>query len=861
MVHQRQYQQPTNGVAGSKAPLLVLGAAALMIQGLLVLPTSASNAETTINISSSNSNNNDASVMANSGNSKVSFDLGVHHNLPTIASLSTGGTGPAGAGPQLWGTTFTAGMVSNSNNATTPANFQQGQEQEQDRQQKDALEGVSSALYRKIRLEEPSDAPATAVDSTAPMAAGVKDVRVVGEVEDIQSGETEPEVDEDLKKEVASTEKESVSLNNDTDTIDAKTKDGSKDVAAVGVIEEESLSIILNPAALSTLSTVVNDDKKKSKKITATEVEDEKTADVYDDDEDFQNDNDKTTAADETESETETETEAEADAGTPRVGDQVVLDKDGNLVKDITLESEAKKKSTDASSTTANKESKPSKPKADEEEEEEEEEGSGNKEDHKGKKGEEDNAKDDKETEEVKKDETRTVVSNDDKKKSHREQAFARLREQLVKQQQQQQQLSTGETDTTAVPAGLDQTAVASTPVVEDGTTTLARAADFVPLENMRAVMNAKAEKDKKENNKTQSPLTPQQIADTEHQGANAFFELFAADVFPEVKLVGNNHLQDLAFEQRLNKQKEDKKAKAAKKKQQQDKKDTKKVVNKKGGKKQRSQHQSEKRALFATAPEMTEKERVHAALENIFGKDGAAKIEAEADDSTDVEITAQGLGKGVFATAGADADVDAAADAAAEADAAADSEDTKFIDFDQDLDDEPIGILGAGKKDRRKKKHHHKHHAEAAIEGDATTVFTTGDDAKDKNAKDAKDTKDNKLTPPADSPMAKPSAGGPPERTVPGPSAGQPQPQQRQPQQPASGAASPASPPVGAPPAGAKGGPVTPSKGEAGSAGFGTVPMFGPAQLDLGNSAASLIASKSSIALALVFSVAWIVL
>ncbi|KAG0055891.1 hypothetical protein BGZ90_005658 [Linnemannia elongata] len=778
-----------------------------MIQGLLVLPTSASNAETTINISSSNSNKNDASVMANSGNSKVSFDLGVHHNLQTIASLSTGGAGPAGAGPQLWGATFTAGMVSNSNNATTPANFQQGQEEEQDRQQKDALEGVSSALYRKIRLEEPSDAPATAIDSTAPMAASVKDVRVVGEVEDIQSGETEPEVDEDLEKEVASTEKEAVSLNTDTDTIDANTKDDSKDVAAVAVVEEESLSIILNPTALSTLSTVVNDDKKKSKKITATEVEDEKTPDVYDGDEDFQNDNDKTNAADETESETEMETEAEADAGTPRVGDQVVLDKDGNLVKDITMESEAKKKPTGASSTTANKESKPSKPKAGEEEEEEEEEGSGDKEDHKGKKGEEDNAKDDKEDEEMKKDETRTVVSNDGKKKGHREQAFARLREQLVKQQQQQQQLSTGETDTTA------------------------------------------------------SPLTPQQIADTEHQGANAFFELFAADIFPDVKLVGNNQLQDLDFEQRLNKQKEDKKAKAAKKKQQQDKKDTKKVVNKKGGKKQRSQHQSEKRALFATAPEMTEKERVHAALENIFGKDGAAKIEAEADDSTDVEITAQGLGKGVFATAGADADVDAAADAAAEADAAADSEGTKIIDFDQDLDDEPIGILGAGKKDRRKKKHHHKHHAEAAIEGDATTVFTTGDDAKDKNAKDAKDTKDNKLTPPADSPMAKPSAGGPPERTVPGPSAGQPQPQQRQPQQPASGAASPASPPVGAPPAGAKGGPVTPSKGEAGTAGFGTVPMFGPAQLDLGNSAASLIASKSSIALALVFSVAWIVL
>lgn len=194
MAHQRQHQQPTNGGAGSKAPFLVLGAAALMIQSLLVLPTTA-NAETTINISTNN-NNNDASVVANSGNSKVSFDLGMHHNLQTIASLSTEGSGPAGAGPQFWGATSAAAMVSRSNNATTPANLQQEQEQ----QQKDALEGSSLALYRKIRLEETSDAPA-AVDSTAHTAATAKDVEVVEELEGIQSGEMEPAVDDDLGNE------------------------------------------------------------------------------------------------------------------------------------------------------------------------------------------------------------------------------------------------------------------------------------------------------------------------------------------------------------------------------------------------------------------------------------------------------------------------------------------------------------------------------------------------------------------------------------------------------------------------------------------------------------------------------------
>ncbi|KAF8927839.1 hypothetical protein BGZ47_001921 [Haplosporangium gracile] len=892
MVYQRQHQQSTNGCTDSKAPLLVLGAAAFMIQGLLVLPTTA-NAETTINIiinnNNNNSNNNDASVVANSKSGKVSFDLGVYHNLQTIAFLSTRGSGPAGAGPQLWRTTSAAATVSHSNNATTPATLQQRQEQAQE-QQKDTLENASSALYRKIRLDETSDASVTVDSTKTTPTAAIKNVGVVEEAEDIQSGQTDPVIDgDDLENEVASAEKESGSRNTHDassffDAVDTKKDDKKDDVTAVSVAEEESLPVILDPVSLSTPSTDFNDEEKKSNKKTAAPVVEEekkKKANDDDDDADVQSENDKSTTADETEIETETEADTAAKkaagAETPRVGDQVVLDKDGHLVKDVILNNEVEKKNTDVSSAekngnptaaaaTSDNTSKPLKPEEDEQEEEDEEEEE-EEEEKKGpkatgdKKGDEDKEanedEDDKEAEEAKKDESVTVVPEGGRKKktNHREQAFAKLREQLLKQQQQQP--STEMTDTTEAPVEPDQVTDATTPgIVENGITTLARAADFVPPEDMRAVMNAKAEKDKKENKKAQSPLTPQQIADTEHQGANAFFELFAANVFPNIKLVGNNQLQDLDFEQRLNKQKEDKKVKAAKKKQQQQ--------DKKGDKKQQQdRHQNEKRAIAAVTPEMTEKERIHAALESIFGKDGAAEIEAEADDSADVEITAQGLDKGIFA-------IEVEAGAAADADA--NGENAKIIDFDQDLDDEPIGILGTDRKEHHKekhhhkKKHHHKHHAKP-VQGDATTAFTTDDDTKGaKNTKDTKD--DNNLTPPADSLMSKPSAGGPSDRTILGPSAGQPQPQQHQPQQPAPGAASPASPSVGAspespsagaPPAGAKDGPVTPSKGETGTA--GTVPMFGPAQLDLGNSAASLLASRGSIALAFVFGVAWMVL
>ncbi|KAF9150565.1 hypothetical protein BG015_007635 [Linnemannia schmuckeri] len=861
MVHQRQHQQSTNGGTGSRAPLLVLGAAALMIQGLLVLPTTA-NAEAAININTNN--NDDASVVANSGSGKVSFDLGVRHNLQTIASLSTGGTGPAGAGPQLWRATSAAAMVSHSNNAATPANLQQYQDQAQE-QQKDSLKSPSSALYCKVRLEETSNASVAVNSTTTTPTMVTKNAGVVEEVHDIQSGEKDIVVDGG----------------------DPENEDDKKDdVTAVAVAEEEAFSVILNRVSLTIPFTDSNDEKKKSnKKTAATAVRKEEEEKVNDDnDVDVQNENDKSTAADETEIETETEVDTAAkeaaDAETSRVGDQIVLDKDGNFVKDVTLDTKAEKKDADVSSTEKNGEpaaadvtsdntSKSPKSEGDEQEEEEKKDprAAGDKktnEDKNGDEGKEVNEdEDDKEAEEAKKDEAVTVIPEGSRKKktNHHEQAFATLREQLLKQQrqqQQQQQPSTEVANTTEAPVEPDQVTDATTPsIAEDDITTLARAADFVPPEDMRAVMNAKDEKDKKENKKIQSPLTSQQIADTEHQGANAFFELFAADVFPDVKLVGNNQLQDLNFEQRLNKQKKDRKVKAAKKKQQQQDKKDKKVANKKSGQKQQQdRHQNEKRAIAATiAPDITEEERIHAALESIFGKVRAAKIEAEADDSADVEITAQGFGKSIFATA---AEADTAADTTATADAHEDGEDAKAIDFDQDLDDEPIGILGAGKKEHHKKKHH-KHHAKIA-EGDATTVFTTSDDAMDtKNSKDTKD--DNNLTPPADSPMSKPSAGNLPDRTIPSPSAGQPKPQQHQPQQPASGAASPASPSEGAPPAGAKGGPVAPSKDETGTAGFGTVPMFGPAQLDLGNSAASLLASRGSIALAFVFGVAWMVL
>ncbi|KAI7817706.1 hypothetical protein BC939DRAFT_316855 [Gamsiella multidivaricata] len=57
---------------------------------------------------------------------------------------------------------------------------------------------------------------------------------------------------------------------------------------------------------------------------------------------------------------------------------------------------------------------------------------------------------------------------------------------------------------------------------------------------------------------KKHEPLTPQQIADTEHQGANAFFGLFADNVFPDVQLAGNDEPKNLEFERQLRKQMEE---------------------------------------------------------------------------------------------------------------------------------------------------------------------------------------------------------------------------------------------------------------------------------------------------------------
>ena len=197
-----------------------------------------------------------------------------------------------------------------------------------------------------------------------------------------------------------------------------------------------------------------------------------------------------------------------------------MLDKDGNLVKDVTLESEAEKKATNASSTekqddaapvtvdtTAditinNKVSKLPKPEKDEEEEEQEQEEE--EKDGKGKKNEEDNKKDnaddDKESVETEKDKTMAVVLDGGENKGQREEAFTRLREQLVKQQQQQQQLSTVRP---TLPRH-QPNSIKPQMQVPPSLRTAPRPSPVLPIsyppEDMRAVMNAKAEKDKTEN-------------------------------------------------------------------------------------------------------------------------------------------------------------------------------------------------------------------------------------------------------------------------------------------------------------------------------------------------------------------------
>ncbi|KAK3846275.1 MAG: hypothetical protein J3R72DRAFT_256370 [Linnemannia gamsii] len=987
-----QHQQQQSG-AGSKAPLLVLGAAVLMIQGLLVFPTV--NAETPVTIHNPITVNG-ASIAKTNGEGKVSFDLGVHHNLQTLASLSTGGSGPAGAGPQLWAGSSSSSSPFSDENATTSARQQVKKKQEQEKTTATTvLKDVSSALYRKIRLEEEEsnvDAAAAAPSSlaasthitmtTSSMSTMKKQAREA--LDDVLSGEEEPADDGDeLEQQVASTEREAVSRNTpgvaslsepDTAAVvaaDAKSdiqKVTSKDVSVEAVKEDES-----HPPYSPSDS---DDNKKKRTKKVSVAVVDESKKETANDDNDDADDNTEGDQTDQLQDDmskktmdeivTETDTEvgdASGGAGadivedvsdaavededeTPRVGDQVVLDENGNLVKDVTLvkkKQQAVKESVEAKgdratpsvdkgtkttletiipSDSTEKGDEPlveaPKPEEVEDEEEEEEEAqpqqeveeagdkkkkdaadpettapADDKKETPGKKAEDEEDDDDEDKsnydEETKMEEkndvddaTAVVTDGKTKKTSHRGQVFAKLREQLLKkqeqeqeQQQQQEQLSqqTSPEDAEA-PAEGDLTASTTlTPKIDDGgdgTTTLVRAPDFVPQEDMHAIMNAKAVKDKKEKPLVGAPLTPQQIADTEHQGANAFFELFAADVFPDVKLLGNNQLQDLDFEQRLSKLKEDKKSKAkatAASAGKMDKKDKKKSKKQQDEEHHHHHHQNEKRAAIIPVLEtLTEKERIHEALENIFGKDGAAKVEAEAGDNntSDYKITVQGLNK----DNGNDA-TPAAAEAAAAGD---DGEDDDII---EDLDnDEPIEILGAGKNGHNK-KHHHKQYA-GTIEGDTTTVFSTGDDA-NKNAKDAKDSKNDKSSSSSTTgslPDAmKPNAGGgPPDRTAPGSSAGQPQ----QRQQPASGHAAPASPPPPPPASGAKGStpaaaaPAGTGGGKdaaAGTAGFGTVPMFGPAQLDFGNGAASTLlsssslVSKGSMAFALAFGIAWMAL
>ncbi|KAF9092601.1 hypothetical protein BGX23_004134 [Mortierella sp. AD031] len=789
MIHQQHKQQQQQ----SKTPLLLLGgAAALMIQGLLVIPA---NAETT--------NTNDA------GN-KVSFDLGVHHNLQAIGSLSTGGSGPAGAGPQLWGFT-SASIVSNANNTSTPSSAASAAVSTH----QGVVENASIALYRKIRLEDTMGDTANNDANTALNVGGAE------EAEDIISGEDaldEVTVDQtDIKK----NKEPSTIKNNDDD-------------------DKKELEIVV----------VEDTDKTKKDKVT-TEGE---TVDGDMDEDDQTGGADKKVAVD-SDPETETETEAETD----------VKEKEESTARDEHPASSERSKtsSLDTTGSDADKKTTTTKPAKDEPPQEAENDDDDDDDDDDDEKEQEDEEDGDKkkagsEAVDKKKDQGDKKINDDnddeedgdekdknvsDSKGGPREPAFAKLREQLLKQQQEKSPSTTSDNN--------------DSNINDDSIKTLVRAADFVPQEDMQAVMNAKATKDNKDKGTIKTlPLTPQQIADTEHQGANAFFELFAADIFPDLKLVGNNQLQDLDFEQRLSKQKQDRKSKAAKaaKATKKEKKDNRKKSDKKDKKQQQDQnrHLNEKRAVAGVADVATdasfaanlesEKEHIHAVLESIFGKAGTAakvdKAKAEEMDNADFEATTQG---------GLHKD-------------AADSNEEATI-FDEDLnDDEPIRILGVGKKGPHKKHHHMNHGAAATTEDEVSTVFSIGDDAKD--AKDAKDTKDTK-----ESKDSKPTADTPPNAMKPnagGPSAGQPQPkpQPQQHPQPASSASAPA----GAPPAGAKDGPSSPAKGlgkdgGAGTAGFGAVPMFGPAQLDLGNGTASSLASKTSIVFAVVFGIAWMAL
>ncbi|KAF9928791.1 hypothetical protein FBU30_002111 [Linnemannia zychae] len=762
MTNQRQLQlAQTNGP--KTAPFLVLGAAAaaLMIQGLLVpLPVHAhpnSESMTAVTIANANSNLNDAS--ASHADAPV---LTFHHNLQLVTTMSTGGSGPAGAGPQLLDT---SAMASHSNAINTsskgpgpadvlaPAVVQDKQE---------IRDKVATVMKSSAKIASVVDSPIVEGSKVEAVGKGL----LVNQVNSVHSREAKPivgdakqitEIIEPINDMPALASMSGDDGSEITEDINEVHQDNDQVVFAEN--DEEALGSFVDKSPtsatitkstelnmLSDLNTALADVNNLTTKPLGTLP---KSKDVNINEEIKENDNE-------------------------RLGGEVNTTEKGNQVEIKTSNETSDEEKYEINASVASPSSS----------------------------------------------------HDDSKSKSQRDQAIARLQEQLLNKPRQKQ---ASQADTVE-----PETLIPDNTTDENDATTFARAVDFVPQEDMRAVINAKTESDQKEG-KVQTPLTPQQIVDTEHQGANAFFELFAADVFPNLKLIGNNQIEDTSFEQRLHKQKANK-AKA--------------MANKESKRHQgENSHQNSKRA---DAPEQIEKERVHVQLEHIFGKEKAAEVEAEADESVaNYRITAQGPH----------------ANTAFAGDAGIDREGDIITGFDQDIDDEPIGIKGVSKKSHTKKKHHHKPHVDATNGSD---IYATGIDVMDvkddtmdtkdtKDAKDPKDAKDDKKTVVSPPDAMKPGAGGPPDRAALGPVSGQPN---QHPQQATSGSTTPSPPPPKPVPAtdGA-----APSKGgnkdAAGTAEFGTVPMFGPAQLDLGNSAGLVLASRGSIGLTLILGIVWLMI
>ncbi|KAG0327456.1 hypothetical protein BG000_000953 [Podila horticola] len=354
-----------------------------------------------------------------------------------------------------------------------------------------------------------------------------------------------------------------------------------------------------------------------------------------------------------------------------------------------------------------------------------------------------------------------------------------------------------------------------------------------IPLENLQAIADdqaAVASSADENLSALRHPPTPEEIKDTEHQGADAFFELLAPEVVAGRKVAHTLEQEKGEEDEDVTEAKEDKKQSKKDKKDKKAQKKGKKNNDKKSKKQEKNKNMAlEKRQIPAVpAPHVAAQHPLEAPEVHTDGKKEAKDAVKESpdadqdvsDDPADFTIQAEGVHhkKTKKKNKVKEADIDFVEQEKMDTifgldddivPAAASGNDYDTF-FNNDLGGtQEIGAMG-GKK-------HNGNKAVAAVGAKEETKDDKNEGLKHKGKKDVeqdiKETKpkdvNNNNKPAQPQHGSTPKGGGPPERGAP-------------------------AAPLGAAPAagGGNGGGVT---------GYGTVPMFGPAQLDLGNAASSI--------------------